>query len=93
MRKTAVGRIKSYRVVKRNGIHSAKVSEVVLVRRIVAVPTHDVEARVLLPSVPECAKELVVDNKVALLLLEPSNGRLEVALVSEAVGADRTTVG
>ena len=66
--------------------------EVVLVRRMIAVPGHDVERRVVDRGPPQVACELRDELEVALPVLVPRDGRPEVAGIGEPVAADRPQV-
>ena len=63
--------------------------EVVLVRRVVAVPRDDVERRVVDRGRPQVALELGHQLELAFAVLEPRVRRQEVARIGEAVAADR----
>ena len=67
--------------------------EVVLVRRVVAVPRDDVERRVADARGPQVADELGDELEVALAILVARDRRQEVARVGEAVAADDAEVG
>ena len=70
-----------------------KQRQVVLVGRVVAVPGHDVERRVIDARRPEPAQKFRGDVKVAVAIFEGGDGRFEVARVGEAIGADGPEFG
>ena len=76
-----------------HGVHRVEAREVVLVRRVRAVPRDDVERRVVDLGLPEPALELRDDAEVAVALLVGRDRREEVARVREPVRADRPEIG
>ncbi|KAG1450372.1 hypothetical protein G6F57_016420 [Rhizopus arrhizus] len=70
-----------------------EVAQVVLVRRVRAVPGHDVQRRMVDRCAPQAAFELGDQLEVTVHVLECRMRGLEVAWVGQAVGADRAEVG
>src|ERR1700757_508567 len=54
------------RMIEGNCIHAVKIFQIVFVRRIVAVPCHDIKRRVVNLSDPEIAEKFADDRKTAL---------------------------
>lgn len=79
------------RVIKRDRPDGVESAEVVLVGVVVAVPCDDVEGGVVLTSGEKCVVELAEQLVLGLLFLviESSNGGLEVTGIGQAVGPDR----
>lgn len=76
------------RVVEADGVHGAEVVEVVLVRRIVTVPSDNVEGRMVLLRGKELSKELVHNSEVGLPVLVVSDRILEVTGIGKTIRAD-----
>src|SRR4249919_647416 len=70
-----------------------EVAQVVLVRRVVAVPPDDVERRMADRRTPQVALELGNQFELAFRFLVRRVRREEVSRVGQAIGADRTEVG
>uniref|UniRef100_A0A0N4ZLE2 Glucosamine_iso domain-containing protein n=1 Tax=Parastrongyloides trichosuri TaxID=131310 RepID=A0A0N4ZLE2_PARTI len=73
-----------------DGVETA---QVVFVRHVVAVPGHHVQRAVVEGGRPQLAAVFLNALRRAIHVLEPGDGRLEVARVGQAVGTDRTEVG
>ena len=79
-------------VVERHGVHHAEGGKVVLIRRVVAVPPHDIERAVILLAHPQRPPELVNDDVRGVYLLKRSVWHQEVTGSGEAVGTYGTKV-
>ncbi len=80
-------------MVEGNGVDAIEERQVVFVGRVVAVPGHDVERRVIDERAPQAAQELGDDVELAVAIFEGGNGRFEVARIGKAVGADGAELG
>jgi hypothetical protein len=72
-------------VVEGHGVHHAEVGKVVLIRRVVAVPSHNVEWAMPLLTKPQRAAELMDDDVGRVDLFERSVRHQEVACGGKAV--------
>ena len=80
-------------VVEGDGVDAVEARQVVLVRRVVAVPGDHVERRVIDERGPQAAEKLGGDVELAVAVFIGGHGRLEVARIGEAVGADGAELG
>ena len=80
-------------MVEQQRSHGRVPAEVVFVRRIIAVPRHDVERALTDRRLPQSAG--ILDRKLAcdLPVFIGRVGRQEITRVGQAVGADRATLG
>ncbi|MNM86767.1 hypothetical protein D3C81_989290 [compost metagenome] len=81
------------RVVEADRADGVEAAQVVLVRRVVAVPGHHVQRRMADPGTPQVALELGHQLEIALAVFIAGHRRQEVARVGQAVGADHAQVG
>jgi hypothetical protein len=75
------------KVVERHSVDHAEGGKVVLIRRVVAVPSHDIERAVILLAHPQRPPKLVNDDVRGIHLLKRSVWLQEVTGSGEAVGA------
>ncbi|KAG1391533.1 hypothetical protein G6F59_014867 [Rhizopus arrhizus] len=81
------------RVVVTDRADGVEAAQIVAVRRVVAVPGHHVQRRMVDRCAPQAAFELGDQLEVTVHVLECRMRGLEVAWVGQAVGADRAEVG
>ena len=79
-------------MIERDGVDDVELPQVVFVRRVVAVPRHDVERRMIEARRPELAAELRDQLEVAFAILIRGDRRQEVARVCESVRSDQSEV-
>jgi len=80
-------------MVERDRVDRVEMRQVVLVRRIVAVPSHNVKRGVILLGLKQKASVLVDNLEGLLLVRERSHGGLEVTTVRQSVGSNGTQIG
>ena len=76
----------TYAVVEGDGIDDHEVLEVVLVRRVVAVPGDHVERAVILSGLEQTSLIFVDDFIVDVDVFEPGRWRLEISRIGQTVG-------
>src|SRR5208337_4330228 len=80
-------------VIEAHRVDAVEIRQIVFVRRVISVPGDDVERRVFVLGFPQAAEKLDNDTVVAVAIFVGGGGRLEIARVGQAVGADRTKLG
>ncbi len=80
-------------MVEADRVDGIEARQVVLVGRVVAVPGHHVEWRVIEAGRPQLARELGDELELAGLVLVARHRAQEVARIGQAVGADRPQAG
>ena len=80
-------------MIEAHRVDAVEARQIVLVRRVVAVPRHHVERRVIDLGDPQLAEEFGDDAAIGIEIFERRDGRQKIARVGEAVGADRAEFG
>ena len=76
-------------MIETHRVDAVEARQIVLVRRVVAVPRHHVERRVIDLRDPQLAEEFGDDAAVRSTIFERRHRREEVARIGQPVGADR----
>ena len=76
-------------MIERNRVDAVEERQIVLVGRVVAVPCHDIERRVIDDGRPQPAQKFRGDVELAFAIFKRRYGRLEVARIGQAICADR----
>src|SRR5215510_9064853 len=80
-------------MVERNRAYRRILAEIVLVRRVVAVPRDNIQRRMVERCDPHGTAPLDEELSGAVFILISRDGGQEVALIGEAIGADRPALG